>query len=362
MEKLDKPVYPTGTSKFNFFERYQPKTQVTMSTQLDGTHFDDSVFLQNLPQFYRSILRQFRRSTATFALFNACSILFFAAEIALFIPSLPVMGHSLILAVFLSAIFLSVFCYIVLLFYFQAKKPEQFLLLKDQFISSCAQTVGVPSGQSEHHQMIASALLKLASYLEGFEWQFYPIPRMLEPLRRPLSVLFALCHAQDVFRFSEGLLQGAIEEHLKQIRSSPTNLEAHASLANTYISLSRLYTANNRRKKELVEEKYRNATRLALEELEILDHYAPDDPWVHEMLAQGYHDLGMLAEESKEIEILLTLKPQDKELLFRIGSLYFKQRQNAKGLRIYEELKNAKYQKADELIAMYGNNHLNLSE
>ena len=346
MKKVDKPLDSVKTSK--------PTPSQAMATQIENSHFDDSLLHQNLPQFYRSILRQFRSTTATFALFNACSFLFFAVEIGLFLSSLPMMSHSLWLAAFLSAIFLSVFCYIVLLFYFQAKKPEQFLLLKDQFIASCASVVDTKAEQAPSHQMIASALFRLSSYLEGFEWQFYPIPRALEFCRRPLSMLFAICHSQDVLRFSETLLEGSVEEHLKQICLEPTSIEAHATLATTYIALSRLYAnSNTRKRKEIDEEKHQNAVQLALEELEILNHYAPNDPWVHEMLAQGYRDLGRIEEETQEIETLLHLKPQDKELLFRIGVLYFKQKRNAEGLRIYEQLKEANYKRAEELILLY---------
>lgn len=68
----------------------------------------------------------------------------------------------------------------------------------------------------------------------------------------------------------------------------------------------------------------------------------------------GYRDLGMPEEETLEIETLLKLRPQDKEILYRLGALYFSQGLNAKGLRTYEELKKANFRKAEDLIGSYG--------
>jgi tetratricopeptide (TPR) repeat protein len=108
------------------------------------------------------------------------------------------------------------------------------------------------------------------------------------------------------------------------------------------------------KKTHYFDQKFKEAARLAIEEFRILSHYAPNDPWVHEQLAVGFHDLGMPDEEVKEVETLLKLRPQDKEILFRLGMLYFKQNQNAKGLQVYEELKKANFKKAENLISAYG--------
>ena len=330
-----------------------------MSTQSQNPDFDDSYFQQNLPQVYRAVLRQFRRVTASFVLFNLLFLSLFTAELLLFILFLPFLMQTSWLALSLSGLFLTIFSYFVLLFYYQAKKPDQLVQLKDLFISSCRQLAGSSEG---HHLPIAGALTKLSSYLEEFEWQFYRIPPFLHSLKRPLSSMSAYCHWQDVYRFKQILLHAAIEEHLSQIRSTPTDLELHASLANTYVALSKIFIEPKRspnpsafrRNKELFDESFRAAARLAIEEFKILNHYAPNDPWVHEQLARSYGDLRMPQEEMIELETLLKLRPQDKDLLLRLGALYFQQGLNAKGLQVYEELIAGHTQKAEDLIAIYG--------
>lgn len=340
-----------------------------MSTQLENDlseTFDEAFLQQSLPQYYRSIIREFRHVTKNFAAFNLGFAALLISEIVLFFVFLPFLSQSYILAFALGGIFLTCFSFFVLLFYFQAKKPEQLSLLRDRFVISCKQVVGLPNGMAQHHLSIAAALGKLASYLQDFEWHFYRIPKFLQPLSRPLSRFFAYCHWEDVFKMKQLLLHAAIEEHLEQIRTTPTDLEVHASLANTYVALSQIYLepklagsvhprANRYRKEQsLFQEKFRTAARLAMEEFEILNQYAPNDPWVHEQLAVGYRDLQLPDEEIREVELLLKLKPQDREILFRLGTLYFEQGQNAKGLQVYEELKQAHYKKAENLISSYG--------
>lgn len=320
-----------------------------MSTQLDNERaFDDAFFQHNLPQYYRAILREFRRVTHSFVSFNILFSALFISEVFLFFFFLPFLSKSAVLAFALGGIFLTCFSYFVLLFYYQAKKPEQLLQLKNQFLQSCRQVLPIPPGEAQHHLSLAEALSKLSNYLQDFEWNFYNIPKFLQPFSKLISRFSAYCYGADVCNMKLLLLEAAVDEHLKQIRSTPTDLEVHASLANTYVALSKIYQGPDN------EAKFQATARLAIEEFCILSHYAPNDPWVHEQLAVGYRDLGMPEEEMREVETLLKLRSQDKEILYRLGSLYFQQGMNAKGLQIYEELKRANFKKAEDLIGSYG--------
>ena len=331
-----------------------------MSTQLDNGSslpFDTAQFESHLPQMYRVILNSFRRIAQNYVSFN---IIFFCliTLAGVFFLTLMSFLSKPIFALSLGALFLSCFSYFLLLFYFQAKKPEQLMHLKEQFIQSCRRHISLPSGEAQHHLSIANALTNLSCYLQGFESNFYKTPTLLAPISQAISRFATYCYWEDVFKMQDILLHTAIEEHLIQIRATPTDLEVHASLANTYIFLSKLHKnlLENERKKYRASstEEFRLAARLAIEEFKILNDYAPHDPWVHEQLAAGYKNLNMPKEETSEIEILLKLKPQDKEILFRLGILCFQQGHNAKGLQIYEELKQSNYKKASDLISSYG--------
>ena len=319
-----------------------------MSTQLENNSFDSSGFQYHLPQIYRSILRDFRRTLQSLVMFNFFSIALIVFELVIFFSS-PMK------AIMLGALFLTAFSYFVLLFYYQSKKPEQLLQLREQFLQACRQHISLPIGEVQHHLSIAEALTKLVSYLTNFEANFY---RALSSIISLVGKFSSYCFCRDVFKMKRLLLQAAIEEHLKQIRVTPTDLEVHASLASTYVVQSLLYRDPIREKDQknqlFLDESFRNSARLAIEEFRILNHYAPNDPWVHEQLALGYSQLDMPNEELAELEMLLKLRPQDKEILLRLGILYFRQGMNAKGLQVYEELKQSNFKRAGQLIASYG--------
>jgi tetratricopeptide (TPR) repeat protein len=101
-------------------------------------------------------------------------------------------------------------------------------------------------------------------------------------------------------------------------------------------------------------EKFKLSAFRAIEELRILDAYAPNDPWVHSQLAAVYQDLGMIDKEIQEYEAILKLSPKDHDILFRLGVLYFSQGRNAQALNLYEKLKDLKESKAEELLSYYG--------
>lgn len=331
-----------------------------MSTQLENdTSLDDQNFLYHLPQYYRAILRDFRKTISSFVLFHLLfSSILLTQIFSIFFFFSFLSSRSAMLAFALGAFLLTCFTYFILLFYYQAKKPQQLASLKDQFLASCRQHLAMPAGVAQHHLSLADALFKLATYLQDFESNFYQIPRLFFPLSKPIHRFSTYCYREDVFRMKHLLLHAAVEEHLKQIRISPTDLEVHASLANHYVALSRLYKEAlipaRRKLAPHFEERFRIFAGLAIEEFRILQHYAPHDPWVHEQLAVGYRDLEMPEEEIQEIEALSKLRPQDLEVLFRLGTLYFQQGQNAKGLSVYEILKQSHYKKAEDLIANYG--------
>ena len=164
----------------------------------------------------------------------------------------------------------------------------------------------------------------------------------------------------------ELLLLEAIAQHVRWVRLEPTLPEAHITLANAYVLLSTLYAGPlkwgqegqtawfiNRPSNQTLENKFRKSASKAIEEFQILCAYAPNDPWVHLQLAYCYHDLAMPLEEIREYETILRLLPEDQETRFKLGSLYFQQDMNAKGLTIYEELRTADPKRAEGLIRLY---------
>ncbi len=326
-----------------------------MSVQLDESQFSPSLLQEKLPQYYRMFLRDFRRAAQGFVSFNTFFLSLFLLELIGFASCFSFVRDSALFAITLSTFVLTLFSYCILYFYYSAQKPEQFIQIKERFTRACREGSSLP----EEEYALAPIFCDLAAYLDGFETRFYQIPDNVRPLAPLVQALSCAFYRTDLFLMKELLLQAAIQAHLAEIRSTPTLLELHASLSNTYLSLSQLYmNAKSFQKKKSVllelERRFEVASRLAIQEFQILRDYAPNDPWVYEQLATGYRSLQKKEEEMQELDMLLKLRPHDQEALLRLGTLYFETHRNALGLRIYEELRKLHIKKAEELIRSYG--------
>lgn len=326
---------------------------------------------EHMAHLWAPIVRKFNRSLRFHDLFNCIFLSIAFLEIALFLSLFALLSRSTILAFTLAVFFLTLFSYFVLRLYLQAKKPDHLMDLVQEYLNRCKEVIRYQEGIPEHHIALANASQKFAANLHEKEYAFYSPPFFLQSLASTLEKFSCFCHWKDFFRFKELLLTFAIEEHIKVVKCEPTNLEVHAALANAYVMLSSLYAdprkyhgydeerwVSPERYSDSMQEKFRQTAERAIEEFKILNDYAPDDPWVHVQLAYSYHDLQMPDEEIKEYELVLKLRPNDKDTLFKLGMLYFQQGQNAKGLQVYEMLKHTNYKKAESLIKFYGSYEL----
>ncbi len=330
-------------------------------------HFDRDYFNSHLQKAVDGLLPPFQKIIKGYVLFNLFFFLLATTEIVLFIYGITWFAQSSALAVCLAVIFLTLFSYFILRAYLQTKKPLQCLRLRDRFIAASKSLIGYQEGIPEHHLALANACSRGAAALQGIEYGCYAIPSWLSLLAQPLERFSYWWHWEDVLRMRELLLLYGVDEHLQLVKCEPTNLEVHTALANVYVTLSSLYVDHSAGEsgevvgqsldRQLAEEfkrKFRGAAERAMEEFKILNDYAPDDPWIHSQLAFSYRDLQMPLEEIREYETVLRLRPDDKETLYRLGTLYFEQGHNAKGLRVYEELKLSNFQRAESLIRHYG--------
>ncbi|MEI6241794.1 MAG: hypothetical protein WCP39_00115 [Chlamydiota bacterium] len=332
-----------------------------MGARIDSFRFSEDKQFQR----YKNTLYQFQKITKSYALFQMGFFSLFAFEILVFGLFFPFFTQSSFTAIILGAMALSVFTYFVIWFYFQTKKPIDLSTLLERFLESCRQVTPSPHGAAEHHLSMAQSALRLVAHLQDFEYTYYQAPTWLKISSVWVRKISHFFHRADVFSMKEKLLMAAIEEHIEQIKVTPTDLEVHASLANVYVLLAKLYQEAKKegdffpmlpkRKEEIIlERKFQFSSQRAIEELTILSDYAPSDPWVHSQLAQCYRTLGKKEKEAQQYEKMIKLSPNDSEMYFRLGVLYFELGFNAKGLRIFEELKKRNYQKISELLSFYG--------
>ncbi len=330
-------------------------------------HFNKQFFAEQVRKLCDPALEHFDKIIKSYAFFTILFITGIIAELFTTILLIASLSQSSVLAITLAILFLTVFSYCILRIYFQAKKPEQFLALRNQYIQACKDLIDYQEGIPEHHLALAHATSKLAGALHKKQYGYYKPPHWMASLAPALETFSCWWHWNDVHDMRELLWSASIKEHIKVIKVEPTNLEVHAALANAYVMLSGLYI--DPRKVDGYEEehwiplqslsndmnkKFRDTAQKAIEEFKILNDYAPNDSWIHAQLAYSYHDLQMPEEEIHEYEAILHITPDDKETLLKLGMLYFQQGMNAKGLQAYEELRRKDYKRAEQLIKFYG--------
>ncbi|MEI8365927.1 MAG: hypothetical protein WCF65_05875 [Parachlamydiaceae bacterium] len=341
----------------------------TFSALEHQTNKIDSISSQHdsLNKMFDPIFSEFDKVLKRHAAFNLFFIFLLATEVVALATFFALLAQSLILALSLSVVFFTFFAYFTLRIYFQTKKPEQFMAIKERYMNLCKGLVNSPEGSVDYYNALASACCRFANKLHSKEYNYYKPPSWLAFMAPWMERFSCWLHWQDTHFMKERMLREAVNEHISLVKSSPTSLEAHAALANAYVMLSGLYIdprtmegydedrwIPEEKYNEQFEEKFRFTAERAIEEFKILSEYAPDDPWVHSQLAYSYHDLQMPMEEIMEYETIQRLLPTDKDNLYKLGILYFQQGLNAKGLRVYEELKKAHYGNAESLIRYYG--------
>ncbi len=311
-------------------------------------------------------LRGFKKVTRQFALFNVAFLFIGILELFAFVLFFSFLTQSTMLAFSLAALFFTAFSYFVLLFYLQAKKPQQLMDLRSAFIQSCQTSFPIEKGTKEFHTALSYALQQLLGALHGLEYRYYSLPAFFQTLSPLMEKFSAWAHWKDLHQMKEILLLMIIKEQIDLVKLQPTDLQSHANLASAYASLAKLYLDPRKLHPEIeyawvsphyaskeMGHLFRTATLHAIEELKILHSYAPGDLRVHAELANLYHSIAMPQEEMRAYEAITTIAPDDQEALFRLGVLYFEHGRSADALRLYERLQQIGSPKAEELISYY---------
>ncbi|MEC8306929.1 MAG: hypothetical protein VXZ72_03665 [Chlamydiota bacterium] len=167
------------------------------------------------------------------------------------------------------------------------------------------------------------------------------------PIRRRGEGLLHWMHNKLTMREQEAVIHASIEWHLAYIRYAPLDADGHASLGTTYLT-SHSYLGSKEKRQDRLKE--------AIQEFQVVRSLRPKDPWPLSQIANCYFLMGKSREERLIHEELLALCPDDKEVLFRLGELTFRQGLYAKGLKIYQQLNEQGYQKAEHLFSLYCRN------
>ncbi len=308
---------------------------------------------QEIPDTQFEIYTEFKACTQFYARFHLLFLSFLFLQLLLFFLFLPHLNKSIISAFAPAVFLLTLFSYLVLLFFFQTKKTMQLLSLQKQFKLSQRSIYNSPIERAE-------SATKEASIFAHKELLFYNAKTSFSAIDPIISKLKIRLHWKNFHAMKELLLLLSVEELTNLIKKNPTDLSPHTALAETYNQLSLLYLPPTFAWipmaffSEHVQNKFSFFSGRAIEEITILQDYGLDDPWVHTTLANIYHLQKKTQEEIAEYEILYRMLPENEEILSNLGRLYFQEGSTAKGLKIYEKLLNISQVRAEELITHYG--------
>lgn len=300
-----------------------------------------TIDIQHQELSFTERLRPFLQNSA---LFHAAFIGLLTFELIVIAVFFSFLIKSAFVAISVALFVMTLFCYALLRIWMTTKKKQEFEKLVDQFQDSQNSTISFT-----HYAHVTKSLHGFAETIRQSQDEFLSgAPLWLSPLKMVLNRFFQRLIRDDRFFMQELILERIITLWIDFIKLEPTHLDAHASLATTYITLSTLFASSKKGT-----ERFKTLVQKATEEFKILNYYAPNDAWVHTQLAKSYHNLGLPLEEIKEYEALRELDPRDADVLLKLGLLYFGQNQTAKALTLYEELKTLNPKKADELIRFY---------
>ena len=100
-------------------------------------------------------MHKFIQISRLYVIFHWICLGLITGEMALFLVFFANWARSSTLAIILAVIFLTMFSYFVLKLYFQAKKPEQLLQLRENYINACKDVIHYQDHDSKDFSMLA---------------------------------------------------------------------------------------------------------------------------------------------------------------------------------------------------------------
>lgn len=308
----------------------------------------------------------FKSCIRFYGLFHVSFISFLCLQLLAFLLFFSYFSQSLAAACGLALFFLTLFSYFVLLFFFQAKKPEQLLSIRAHFCNTCQSLLPFPEETSESRLVLSGALEEFSLFLSQQELLFYSPSISIKALSPLVQKFNIWLHWKNFHQMKEFLFLQSIEILVSLIKQAPIDIELHAALAEAYVKLCKLYIHPKKTDASnslpwispeylsfSMNQQFLLYSNKAIEEFKILEDLACKNPWVLAQLAEIYRLQEKAEKEIHQCEELLLLTPDNVDLLFQLGVLYFQEGYSAKGLKMYELLQKDPSDKAGKLIQHY---------
>jgi tetratricopeptide (TPR) repeat protein len=290
------------------------------------------------------LLLDFKGCCRFYAAFHVLFLSFLSLQALAFLLFFSYFTKSAAAAFALALFFFTLFSYLVLFSFFQTKKAQEIRVIRDSYSEESE------SFHSSRESAFCAPIKEALQLLANQELSLYKTSPVMAKLRAKL-------YSKTFYLMRESLLLLSLEKQTAFIQSFPTNTQVHISLAETYVDFCKLYlfSSNNPHLYQPIEKKQKIQfyAERALTECKIAEEYGGKSLWSYSMLAEIYGLLGDTKQEIEQYEELVAASPDDFNILFQLGVLYFKEGECGKGLKVYEELQKQLPEKANELIQHY---------
>jgi hypothetical protein len=274
-------------------------------------------------------------------------------------------AKSLYTPIAFSLLFLTISSYALIAYYQKNRKLDSMEKIAKDFLHYCTLHLSKNIEDREKlHLAIAESIRDFAQALhnqELFYLNIYPFKFS----KNHIISYFLYFHYNDILYLQEKLLDICLDLHSKVLEDCACSLQFHSSLSKTYTALSNCYKkpsgrhlekafkfSNFTKFKELMERQI-NYYTLAEEELFIVCELSQNETWTHLDLASFYAQFDQTEKEMKQYEILIDQISDDKEVMYKLGILYFKHLKTSKGLKIYSKLRKLDALYAKNLLSHY---------
>lgn len=314
-----------------------------------------------------SAFKKFKKTLMKSVFFHtyACIFLFFQAAIASYLLYTRTLNAYTPASIAL--LFLSVCCYILITYYQKNKKLDELDSIANSFFRNCSLALHSEVIQKEDQYLALSECLKdLAQSLQTQELFFISIPPF-NFTKNHILLPFIYFHYNDIMYMQEKLLHLCMQEHKKVVESNACDIKFHSSLGKTYAAVAKIYNKpsgrmlenafswSNLSTKPYLQKQKQTYYTLAEEEAKIVCELSGDEAHSILELSNLYASFHETVKEKEQLEKLTKIIPDDKEILFKLGTIHFSLNETGKGLVIYNTLRKLDAVYAKSLLIHYGN-------
>ncbi|MCH9617750.1 MAG: hypothetical protein SP4CHLAM5_06830 [Chlamydiia bacterium] len=262
-------------------------------------------------------------------------------------------------------LFLAITSYMLIAFYQKNRKLDAIDTISKEFRHCCSIALSKNIENTEKlHLAIAECMRDLSEALHTQEL-FYLTIHPFKFSKSHIISHFLYFHYGDILYLQEKLLDISLNQHSFILADCACNLEFHSSLSKTYATLAgchklpkgkhleKAFHYSNMTKKNELSSYFDKYYILAIEELKIVCELSGNESWSILDLASLYARFGDYEKEMEQYEQLVNCIDDDKEILYRLGVLYFMHHKTSCGLKMYNQLRKLDALYAKNLLSHY---------